>query len=100
MYADNDVLPHIPFLNTRLYSLCLVKYDRMVEVVQAMDRLIVGLMHFYTLLTGKEMAYGRLSLRDVQPAFTFGTPARDGFEHQDNCELNRWHAMFGGKDDE
>ena len=89
MYADPDFFPQIPFLNVKLYSLCLVTYERMVEAIKSMDRLIMGIMYYFTVLTGKELAYGRMSLREMQYYFTFGTPARDGFEHHKNCEDNK-----------
>ena len=88
IYADPDFMPQMPFFNVKLYSLCLGTYERIVEAIKAMDRLIVGIMYFYTLLTSNEVVYGRMSLREMQRNFTFGTPSRDGFEHRKNCDVN------------
>ena len=41
-----------------------------------------------------------MSLREMQYYFTFGTPARDGFEHRKNCEDNQWHSLYEKEDDD
>ena len=54
-----------------------------------------------TLLTnGPQVPVQLMTLRETQKSFYLGTPPRNDQEHEDNCTLNQWHAMFRGVDAE
>ena len=70
----------------------------MVEAIKSVERLTLGLVYIYTLQTGKEVPFDRMTLRDMQHFFAFGTPSKDGVEHHQNMEVNDWHALYKGVD--
>ena len=91
MFYTRELVPYIPFLNITLFSLCLLSYKRTVEAMKMSEKLILSIVHQYTVMTGETFEYAHRSLKDIQELTECGTPSRDEFEHKRNQNQNVWH---------
>lgn len=98
MLYTKELVPYIPFLNVTLFSLCLLSYARTAEAMKMSEKLILSIVHQYTVMTGKTVEYAHRSLKDIQELSLFGTPSRDEFEHKRNQDENVWRPLFRGFD--
>ena len=62
------------------------------------NKLLLSILHHYTVLTGKVAEYGYHTLRSMQELLPFGTPSVDEFDHQRNISANAWHVLYEGVD--
>ena len=47
LYFDPHLFPSIPFFNVKLFSLCLLSYERIVEAMKWSDKLVASLIYIY-----------------------------------------------------
>ena len=99
MIFTSELVPYIPFLNVPLFGLCLLSYACIVEAIKMNEKLVLSIIHQYSVMTGKSVEYTYRNLVEIQKLTVFGTPPRDASEHKRNCTESVWHPVFKGSDE-